>query len=585
MTHANLPSLTPYVPPTKKDCNILFQLLFDEYLNPPPCVASLDPVVIAPKHVDSTSPPSLTTIDQDAPSLKALKESCWIKAMQEELNEFKRLKVWELVPRPDRVMIITLKWILKVKLDKLVDQDNPSHGYKLKKALYGLKQALRACPRGIFLNQSKYALEIIKNYDMETSHPVDTPMVEKSKLDAEIKEKVDPTRYRGMIGSLMYLTSSRPNIVFAVWMCSRYQAKPIKNHLHAVKQIFRYLKGTINMGLWHSKDSCIALTAFADVDHAGCQDTRRSTSRSMQLLGDKLKALNLLTKGLLVRGEAMEVFKRRRSMLDYRIQKLSKGLSEGSGIILVVPDETKDNFGSSSSLIFRSDGEFQDISSDEENKTDENKVDAESMVDVTIHQKDLTVQRTALIDSVISMVTEKTTTTLTPLTIQAQVTNVSESELSSKFKQRLLELENKVQAMPKRAWKMKDHKRMDVMFSTSGIRDWGETLILGEFPTITFHTYCPNSQKKMDHQYPTVAKIPVLVTEKFEQWQFRIQQYLQHEHYALWEVIEFGDSYKIPENSDSVDSRTKDGRTVTVTIDDMQKKNDVGKDYFTSISS
>nr|GFA51777.1 ribonuclease H-like domain-containing protein [Tanacetum cinerariifolium] len=80
----------------------------------------------------------------------------------------------------------------------------------------------------------------------------------------------------------------------------------------------------------------------------------------------------------------------------------------------------------------------------------------------------------------------------------------------------------------------------------------------------------------MDHQYPTVAKIPVLDTGKFEQWQFRIQQYLQHEHYALWEVIEFGDSYKVPTNSDPVDSRTKDGRTVTVTTDDMQKKkNDV----------
>nr|GFC80563.1 hypothetical protein [Tanacetum cinerariifolium] len=80
----------------------------------------------------------------------------------------------------------------------------------------------------------------------------------------------------------------------------------------------------------------------------------------------------------------------------------------------------------------------------------------------------------------------------------------------------------------------------------------------------------------MDHQYPTVAKIPVLDTRKFEQWQFRIQQYLQHEHYALWEVIEFGDSYKVPKNSDLVNSRRKDGRTVTVPTDDMQKKkNDV----------
>ncbi|GKF48232.1 hypothetical protein Tco_0141483, partial [Tanacetum coccineum] len=124
---------------------------------------------------------------------------------------------------------------------------------------------------------------------METSDPVDTPMVEKSKLDADPQGKeVDPTRYRGMIGSLMYLTSSRPDILFVVCMCARYQAKPTKKHLHAVKQIFRYLKGTINMGLWYLKDSCIALTAFADADHAGCQDTRRSTSGSMQLLGDRL---------------------------------------------------------------------------------------------------------------------------------------------------------------------------------------------------------------------------------------------------------------------------------------------------------
>ncbi|GKC40170.1 retrovirus-related pol polyprotein from transposon TNT 1-94 [Tanacetum coccineum] len=246
---------------------------------------------------------------------EALKESCWIETMQEELNGFKRLEVWELVPRPDRVMIITLKWIFKVKLDELggvlknkarlvargyrqeegidfeesfapvarleairifiayaahknmivyqidvktaflngilreevyvsqpdgfVDQDNLNHVYKLKKALYELKHAPRACPRGIFLNQSKYALEIIKKYGMETSDPVDTPMVEKSKLDADPQGKeVDPTRYRGMIGSLMYLTASRPDLVFVVCMCARYQAKPTEKHLHAVKRIF-----------------------------------------------------------------------------------------------------------------------------------------------------------------------------------------------------------------------------------------------------------------------------------------------------------------------------------------------------------
>ncbi|GJU84480.1 retrotransposon protein, putative, ty1-copia subclass [Tanacetum coccineum] len=136
-----------------------------------------------------------------------------------------------------------------------VDQDNPIYVYKLKKALYRLKQAPRACPRGIFLNQLKYALEIIKKYGIETSDPVDTPMVEKSKLDEDPQGKaVDPTCYRRMIGSLMYPTSSRPDLVFVVCMCARYQAKPTEKHLRIVKRIFRYLRGTISMGLcWSSK--------------------------------------------------------------------------------------------------------------------------------------------------------------------------------------------------------------------------------------------------------------------------------------------------------------------------------------------
>ncbi|GJY68571.1 retrovirus-related pol polyprotein from transposon TNT 1-94 [Tanacetum coccineum] len=287
--------------------------------------------------------------------------------MQEELNEFERLGVWELVPRLDKVMVITLKWIYKVKLDELggilknkarlvargyrqeegidfeesfapvarleairiflafaahmnmvvyqmdvktaflngnlreevyvsqpdgfVDKDNPNHVYKLKKALYGLKQAPRAwydmlssflisqdfskglvdptlfirregkelllisqSPKGIFINQSKYALKSLKKYGFDSCDPVDTPMVEKSKLDEDKEGKaVDPSHYRGMIGTLLYLTAR-----------------------------------TVHRGLWYPKDSLIALTAFADADHAGCQDTRRSTSGSMQLLGDRL---------------------------------------------------------------------------------------------------------------------------------------------------------------------------------------------------------------------------------------------------------------------------------------------------------
>nr|GEY07534.1 hypothetical protein [Tanacetum cinerariifolium] len=135
--------------------------------------------------------------------------------------------------------------------------------------------------RGIFIYQSTYASEIVKKYGMLTSDSVDTPMVEKSKLDEELQGKlVDATQYHGMIGSLMYLTSSRPDLIYAVCLCARYQAKPTKKHLIAFKQIFRYLKGTINMGLWYSKDIDMSLTTYADADHTGCQDTRRSTLRS-----------------------------------------------------------------------------------------------------------------------------------------------------------------------------------------------------------------------------------------------------------------------------------------------------------------
>ncbi|GKA55252.1 retrovirus-related pol polyprotein from transposon TNT 1-94 [Tanacetum coccineum] len=131
-------------------------------------------------------------------------------------------------------------------------------------------------PGGIFINQAKYALETLKKYGMDLSDPVDTPMVDRLKLDEDLLGiPVDQTRFRGMVGSLMYLTASRPDLVFAVCMCARYQAKPTKKHLEAIKRVFRYLKGTINMGLWYPKDNAMSLTAYADADHAGCQDSRR----------------------------------------------------------------------------------------------------------------------------------------------------------------------------------------------------------------------------------------------------------------------------------------------------------------------
>ncbi|GJU98483.1 retrovirus-related pol polyprotein from transposon TNT 1-94 [Tanacetum coccineum] len=173
--------------------------------------------------------------------------------------------------------------------ESFVDPDHPTHVYRLKKALYGLKKAPRACPRGIFINQSKFALEILKKFGMDSCDPVDTPMVDRLKLDEDpLGILVDQTRFRSMVGSLMYLTASRPDLVFAVCMCARYQASPTKKHLEALKRVFWYLRGTINWGLWYPKDTAMALTAYADADHAGCQDTRRSTSGSAQFLGDKL---------------------------------------------------------------------------------------------------------------------------------------------------------------------------------------------------------------------------------------------------------------------------------------------------------
>ncbi|GJS76499.1 retrovirus-related pol polyprotein from transposon TNT 1-94 [Tanacetum coccineum] len=329
---------------------------------------------------------------------QAMTEPSWIDAMQEEIHEFERLKVWELVPCPDKnkarlfaqgfrqeegidfeesftpvarieairifvayaahknmtiyqmdVKMTFLNGKLKEEVyvsqpEGFVDQDNPSHVYKLKKALYvdptlftrhagndillvqiyvddiifastntamcdefsnqmttkfrmsmmgqmsfflGLQ--ISQSFRGIFINQSKYASEIVKKYGLNTIDSVNTPMIKNKKLDKDLQGKpVDATLYQGMIGSLMYLTASRPDLNYVVCLCAQYQAKPTEKHLQAVKRIFRYLNRTINMGLWYSKNTDMSLTAYADADHAGCQDTRRSTSGSTQFLGDKL---------------------------------------------------------------------------------------------------------------------------------------------------------------------------------------------------------------------------------------------------------------------------------------------------------
>nr|GFA10882.1 copia protein [Tanacetum cinerariifolium] len=124
---------------------------------------------------------------------------------------------------------------------------------------------------------------------MTSCDSVGTPMATKH-LDADLSGTlIDQTKYRSMVGALMYLTASRADIMHATCYCARYQAKPTEKHLTAVKRIFWYLKDTIHMGLWYSKDTGFKLTAFLDLDHAGCLDSRKSISGGIQFLGgDKL---------------------------------------------------------------------------------------------------------------------------------------------------------------------------------------------------------------------------------------------------------------------------------------------------------
>nr|GEW05207.1 uncharacterized mitochondrial protein AtMg00810-like [Tanacetum cinerariifolium] len=111
----------------------------------------------------------------------------------------------------------------------------------------------------------------------------------KDKLDLyQNGTSVDATKYRSMIGALMYLTSSRLDIIHATCLCARYQAKPTEKHLKEVKRIFHFLWGTVNMGLWYTKDSSFELTEFSYADYAGCKDTFKSTSGGAQFLGERL---------------------------------------------------------------------------------------------------------------------------------------------------------------------------------------------------------------------------------------------------------------------------------------------------------
>ncbi|GJV98896.1 putative ribonuclease H-like domain-containing protein [Tanacetum coccineum] len=194
------------------------------------------------------------------------------------------------------------------------DPDFPDRVYNVKKALYGLHQAPRAWYKGdillmssmgelafflglqvkqkkdgIFISQDKYVAEILKKFGFTKVKTASTPTeTQKPLLKDKDGEEMDVHMYRSMIGSLMYLTSSRPDIMFAVCACARYQVNPKVSHLHAVKRIFRYLKGQLKLGLWYLKDSPFDLVAYTDSDYAGASLDRKSITGGCQFLGYRL---------------------------------------------------------------------------------------------------------------------------------------------------------------------------------------------------------------------------------------------------------------------------------------------------------
>ncbi|GKE43441.1 hypothetical protein Tco_1470725 [Tanacetum coccineum] len=142
---------------------------------------------------------------------------------------------------------------------------------------------------GIFISQDKYVADILKKFDFATVKTASTPMEpNKALIKDEEVNSVDVHLYRSMIGSLIYLTASRPGIMFAVCACARFQVTLKMSHLHAVKRIFRYLKSQPKLGIWYPRDSPFDLESFSDSDYVGASLDRKSTIGGCQFLSKRL---------------------------------------------------------------------------------------------------------------------------------------------------------------------------------------------------------------------------------------------------------------------------------------------------------
>ncbi|GJR10198.1 integrase, catalytic region, zinc finger, CCHC-type containing protein [Tanacetum coccineum] len=224
-----------------------------------------------------------------------------IESMQDELNQFKRLQVWELVPRPEGKNIISLKWLWKNKRDA----ENIVVRNKTRLVAKGYRQE-----KGIDFEESfdpVARLKVVRMFIAYAAHKNITIFqmdVKTTFLNGPLKEEVYVSQPEGFIdpefpdhvyrlkkalyGLKQAPRACRPDITYATFVCARYQARPTVKHLKEVKQIFWYLKQSYNMDLWYPKDSGFELIAYSDADHAGCKDDCKSTSRGLQFLGEKL---------------------------------------------------------------------------------------------------------------------------------------------------------------------------------------------------------------------------------------------------------------------------------------------------------
>jgi hypothetical protein len=156
---------------------------------------------------------------------------------------------------------------------------------------YFLGLQVKQTVEGIFISQSKYAKDLVKRYGLDGKSRTRTPMSTSVKISSDIVGKVvDPSLYRSMIGSLLYLTPSRPDIAFSVGVCARFQANPKESHLTVVKRIIRYVNDTLLYGIWYSRETNLVVAGYSDADWAGNADDRKSTSGGCFYVGNNLVA-------------------------------------------------------------------------------------------------------------------------------------------------------------------------------------------------------------------------------------------------------------------------------------------------------